>query len=167
MSGWTTSDWIGFWGAMANLLTAVVTGVGLGLAIHQLKLAAKHARTAFEDELGSEYRALARDLPVDALLGRSIAEITTGVEARPGELEDIRSTFFHYFDLCNYQAYLRHRNRVSRDTWNEWASGMRANFAKPAFVEAWAQVDTALPKSFDELRRTMREGFKTDPRDWK
>ncbi len=79
---------------LLQAIAAVATAVGVGLAWWQVRKSATAARTDFEDELDREYRALTRELPSEALLGKELTE--------PAQA-DALPHFLNYIDLCNQQ----------------------------------------------------------------
>src|SRR5262245_62145067 len=93
-------------------LAAIATGVGILIAVWQLTAHARLARSSFEDTFAKEYRAVIKAIPTKALLGRKLTP-----EERTMTLDD----FYHYIDLCNEQAYLKRRGRISGRTWREWS----------------------------------------------
>lgn len=61
--------------------------------------------------------------------------------------------FYRYFDLSNEQVFLESRGRVSKETWEMWASGIESNMQRPAFVRAWQEVSRKTNNAdFSELR---------------
>ncbi len=139
-------------------MASVVTAAGVILAWWQIRLAKQQAVMQFEDGLNSQYREIARRLPIDALLGEPLDDQTQ---------KDSLKEFFHYIDLTNEEVFLRRRRRVSLITWKDWAEGIRWNITRPAFAAAWKEIKGRSPESFNELRRLEREEFKTDPGEWR
>jgi len=94
------------------ILTGAVVAVGtVFLTYRQVKLRKEQATTQFEDELSREYRELARDLPVKALLGDGLTD-----EEFKQEFPDL----YYYVNLSNEQVFLRFEERVSKETWENW-----------------------------------------------
>ena len=144
---------------MQDNLTAVgsvVTAAGVVFAAWQLKQAAAHARTDFEDDLSREYRELSRKIPTAALLGHEVTD---------GEFAKAFPALFQYVDLTNEQVTLRMNGRVRKATWSDWSEGIASNLTRPAFTRAWSKIK-AESSGFAELRRLERTGFKDDPRKW-
>jgi hypothetical protein len=102
--------------------------------------------TSFEDQLTAQYRDIARRLPIGALLGETLEE---------AEQEAALPDFYHYFDLCNEQAFLSHRGRIRPQTWNEWREGIEQKLSRPAFEAAWREVSTRAADSFNDLRQLV------------
>jgi hypothetical protein len=131
---------------MIEIFSAVAnsaTGLGVIVAGWQLWLARRQSVTAFEDSFAREYRELAAKLPTKALLGDELTK---------DELEQHLDEFYHYFDLCNEQAFLHKQGRISRKTWTFWRDGMKSNFDRPAFKRAWKEVGNRQKSDFSELR---------------
>ena len=141
-------DWISAVGSLA-------TAIAVAIAVWQLSVGRQQARTAFEDSLSREYRTLAQRIPVKALLGEPLS-----AEAYAKAHDDL----YCYFDLSNEQVFLRQQDRVSRATWHNWSSGMRVNFALPAFADVWSEIKERAPDTFQELRWLESTGFGGDPK---
>jgi hypothetical protein len=128
--------------------SAAITAIGVVVAAYQLFEAKKQAQLQFEDSLNAQYRALLEDLPLDALLGRTLSD---------DELERTLHVFYRYFDLSNEQRYLRRCGRVSTQTWETWQEGIAQNMARPAFQQAWLKLLPDLDGSFDDLRQSTQK----------
>ena len=124
-------------------IASIATAIGVLLAAWQLWLAHRQSITAFEDSFAREYRKLMRRLPKKALLGESLTD------AEYGKAFD---EFYHYFDLCNEQAFLHERHRIRKTTWEFWCDGMTSNFRRPAFKRAWFEIASRANHDFSELR---------------
>ena len=130
----------------SNLATAVAvifTAFGAWAGVRQLRLLEQQSVTSFEDGLVDAYRGIAKDLPLDALLGADV-----GAE----EVEKHLPAFYRYFDLCNQQAFLRKQGRIRAETWRLWQEGIVSNLQRPAFALAWAEIASRAKGDFDELR---------------
>ena len=114
-----------------SLISQAATAVGVFIAGGQLYLSRKQSQTAFEDGLAQEYRAIALALPVNALLIDPLSD---------AEKVDSLKHFYHYFDLCNQQVFLRRRRRLTRKTWSLWCDGIRSNMKRSAFADQWKIV---------------------------
>ena len=130
------SDWI-------QSVAAAITAIGVLVAAYQLLEAKRQSQLQFEDSLNGQYRALLSELPLDAMLGKRLAD---------AELQASLRVFYRYFDLSNEQAYLHRRGRVTDAAWSTWEEGIRQNLARPAFAQAWAQLLPDLDGSFDDLK---------------
>ncbi len=144
---------------IASIGAAVVTIVSLPIGVFQLWASRRQAVTSFEDALTQEYRQITQQLPAEAMLGE---------EARPEWFRDhaVMSAFFRYFDLTNYQIFLRKKRRVSRTTWREWEDGIRSNMKLPAFAQAWSMIQPKRSASFADLQRLLSNVGPVDPVKW-
>lgn len=134
-------------------LSSLATTAGILIAAWQIRQSRKQAQTAFEDALAKEYRDLAATMPTKAFLGEDLDD---------KEMEDGLDEFYHYFDLCNGQVFLRQIGRISSKTWVYWCDGIRSNLERPAFKKAWKNISSRANGDFAELRLLM-EGFQLDP----
>lgn len=123
----------------------------------QVRLQKRQAITAFEDSLAKEYRDVVQQIPVGALLGRTLGEEEQGSHL---------GSFYRYIDLTNQQVFLRKTGRISAETWCYWQDGIKDVLTLPAFADAWRTLKAQAPKTFQELRRLEDEGFKKDPSRW-
>jgi hypothetical protein len=129
--------------ALLSSLGHVATGVGVVVAAWQLFLAHKQSVTNFEDGFVKEYRALVARLPTKALLGEPLSN------REHGEHFD---EMYHYFDLCNEQAFLHKNGRISSKTWEFWRDGIASNMRRPAFERAWSEIAARANDDFSELK---------------
>lgn len=128
---------------VATAVAAVFTAFGAWAAVRQLRLLEQQSATSFEDGLVDEYRDIAKELPLDALLG---------VDMGPQEVAAVLSVFYRYFDLCNQQVFLHKQGRIRTETWRLWRDGIVSNIQRPAFARAWAEIAAKATGDFDELR---------------
>lgn len=146
---YVTPEWI-------SALASVVAAGGVFLAYGQLKISKNIAQLEFEDGLSKEYRELASNIPTKALLG---------IELTEEEFQRSFDELYRYIDLTNEQVSLRQRNRVKKEAWLNWSSGIQSNLARPSFKRAWSEIKEK-SNSFQELRRLESEDFKIDPKLW-
>jgi hypothetical protein len=132
----------------------IIMAAGTLLLFWQIFQGRQQARTTFEDSLDKEYRDIIHKLPSKAVLGGPLDD---------AKFEEHLDEFFAYFDLCNQQAFLRQRDRISDDTWAYWSDGMRANLKKRAFRTAWEHVKQHATGEFNELRTLEASDFRADP----
>ena len=126
-----------------NAVASVVMAFGVAVAARQLRLTKQQASVDFEDALASQYRQIAAQLPLEALLGESLNE---------RQMKQALPTFYRYFDLSNEQAFLHGIHRVSPDTWTFWHDGFASHFQRPAFRLAWNEICARANSDFKELR---------------
>ncbi len=139
-----------------DTVAAVATAIGVCIATWQFRENGKLAQSAFEDSFDQQYRALLKEIPVDALIGKHVID---------SKKDDTRELIYNYLDLCNEQIFLRKRKRISKETWKDWSLGIEANLNKIAFQEVWGEVRSN--SSFTFLEQLENSKFKSDPADWK
>jgi len=94
------------WSTIASIATAV------GVEFRDSK---NLAQSTFEDSSDQQYRDLAMSIPVDALIGK----------ATPDDRKmDVRGLIYNFLDLSNEQVSLRKKNRITKDAWHDWCSGI-------------------------------------------
>ena len=76
-------------------LVSVTTAVGVFIAAFQLRTSSKIAQSEFEDSIDQQYRDLARGIPVDALIGKSVSE---------DKKEMTRELIYNYLDCLLYTS---------------------------------------------------------------
>jgi hypothetical protein len=138
-------------------VASLATAIGVCIAAWQIWESRKLAQTSFEDGLDQQYRNLAMDIPVDALIGKPIND---------NKKDDLREIIYNYLDLCNEQTYLRQKKRISKNRWKEWNDGIKDNLAKPAFKEVWDEIKDQAPRTFTALDFLEKGEFKIDPAKW-
>jgi len=126
-----------------SALSNVATAIGVGVAAWQLFTTRQQAATTFEDSLTNQYRTLIERIPVEALFGEALNHQTQ---------TDLLPHFYRYFDLCNEQAFLHKKGRISAQTWENWKDGITNNLERPAFATAWVQVAARASSDFNYLR---------------
>ena len=129
--------------AILSALGSVATGLAVIVAAWQLYLVHRQSVLNFEDSFAKEYRALAARLPTKALLGEPLSN---------REHVEHFDEMYHYFDLCNEQAFLHRNGRISPKTWRFWREGIASNLQRPAFERAWSEIAARANSDFSELR---------------
>lgn len=140
---------------LVRSISAFGTTTGVIFAAIQLWRSKQQQVLQFEDDIAKEYREIARKIPVEALLGKSLKED-----------DDTLNNIYTYIDFCNEQIFLRKKGRIRKVTWENWLEGIEANLKLPVFYEAWQVIQDCLPDLFSELKRLEGEDFKTDPKKW-
>lgn len=125
------------------VISNIATAVGVGVAVWQLVIANGQNVTNFEDNFAKEYRELAAKLPTKAFLGEPLTN---------KELSEHFDEMYHYFDLCNEQAFLKKVGRISDETWVFWKDGIQSNLERPAFERAWSEIASRANGNFSELK---------------
>ena len=141
-----------------NSTVSIFTTIGVLVAAFQLRVSSIIAQSEFEDSIDQQYRELAKDIPVDALIGKTV----------PSEKKEYtRELIYNYLDLCNEQTFLRKNKRVRRGTWVDWCSGMQSHLSKVEFVNVWTEIKEEAPKTFTFLEQLEKSQFQGDPSKWK
>jgi hypothetical protein len=140
-----------------DTIASIATAIGVGIASWQLWEGRRLAQTTFEDSLDQQYRSLAMQIPVDALIGMPVAQ-----EAK----QAVRENIYNYLDLCNEQIYLRKKKRIRHSRWVDWCAGIKENLGKPAFREVWEEVKNKSPETFSFLTQLEEHSFNCDPAKW-
>ncbi len=140
-----------------DTVASAATAIGVAVAAWQIWESRSLAQMTFEDSIDQQYRNLAMQIPVDALLGKDIPEDKKHV---------VREIIYNYLDLCNEQAYLRKKKRISKLRWKEWSKGIESNLKKPVFKDVWEEVKRETPEEFTALAALEKEDFNGDPASW-
>jgi len=143
---------------LLDTIANCVMALGALLIFFQIRQSKMQAMAQFEDSLTGQYRQIIHGIPVNILFGTGLSDSEAGES-----LDD----FLKYFDLCNEQAFLRQQKKIRRNTWRFWADGMKSNFSRPPFRQAWAVIKAKAPSDFSELRRLEQTDFLEDPATWK
>ena len=138
-------------------LSSVATAIGVVFAAWQIWESRRLSEAQFEDSFDQQYRELSYAIPVNALLGKPLTESKDG---------KAREAVYNYLDLCNEQVYQRSKNRISKERWREWSSGIKSNLGRPFFQSVWLEVKDSASGSFSFLERLEKDNFNTDPRNW-
>src|SRR5437773_7570046 len=126
--------------------TSIVTAIGVVIAAWQIHLNKQQTQGQFEDSFAEQYRTISSQLPLDALLGKTLSE---------SALQSSLRSFYEYFDLSNEQAFLRSHGRLRPETWSNWREGIEQHLSRPAFDQAWLKLSPHLDGSFDDLKKLL------------
>jgi len=140
-----------------NSIVSIFTAIGVLVAAFQLRVSSKIAQSEFEDSIDQQYRELAKEIPVDALIGKTVSD---------DKIELTRELIYNYLDLCNEQIFLRKKKRVRKDTWADWLTGIESNLAKSEFKKVWSEIKLESPKTFTFLEKLEESKFSEDPAKW-
>ena len=142
-------DWV--------LIASSLTAIGVVIAAWEIRQGWKLSQTQFEDSLDQQYRELAKGIPVDALIGKNVRE---------EQKELTRELIYNYLDLSNEQVFLRQKNRIRKDTWLDWCSGINSHLGKTEFQSVWQEIKAESPNTFSFLEKLEVTNFKGDPKTW-
>lgn len=143
---------------LGESLSSIATAVGVVIAAWQIWEGRQLSAAKFEDSFDQQYRSLSYDIPVDALIGKSIKE---------DEEKKARESVYNYLDLCNEQIFQRHKKRISKDRWHEWKTGIKQNLDRVFFKKTWSEIKKEAGGTFSYLERLETEQYKIDPVKWK
>src|SRR5689334_14822102 len=115
------------WPAIGSISTALAVLIGAW----QVRRGRQEAVTDFEDDLSREYRELSRMIPVNVQLGGQVDDES---------FKELFSALYQYIDLSNQQVFLRMSGRITKNTWEQWADGIRSTMKQPAFSRAWLEI---------------------------
>ena len=132
---------------MVDKISLVVTAIGVIIAAWQLWESRKISQTSFEDGLDQQYRNLAMDIPVNALIGSPVKD----------NKNKLREIIYNYLDLCNEQAYLWRKKRISKNRWKDWNEGIKDNLKKPAFKKVWDEIKQNASGTFTSLEMLEKD----------
>lgn len=138
-------------------IASIATALGVAIAAWQIRESRKISQSTFEDSLDQQYRKLAMQIPVDALIGKAVPE---------GKKAEVREIIYNYLDLCNEQIYLRAKDRIKEERWKDWQEGIMENLKKPAFREVWEEVKELSPTTFSFISKFESQHFSGDPAEW-
>ena len=141
------------WTTMASIATAI----GVSIAVFELRESQKIAQTQFEDSMDQQYRELAKDIPVDALIGKRVNDKQKLLT---------RELIYNYLDLSNEQIFLRKKKRIRYDTWLDWQAGIQSHLQKVEFKTVWDEVKAQSAGTFTSLERLEKMNFSEDPSKW-
>jgi hypothetical protein len=135
---------------LVQTIGSLATAVGVFLAWMQLRSAQTQAQVQFENGLVQfenglveQFRAIIKELPVEALLGEPLGDELHG---------KMLGVFYRYFDLCNEQAFLHTKGRIREPTWQDWFQGIKSLTGLPAFRRAFTEIQCRAPNSFGDLK---------------
>jgi len=134
-----------------ELAVSIATAIGVLVAATQLWLSKRQDQSRFEDSIASQYREIARRIPLAALLGKPLDSPV---------LDDYLRVFYEYFDLCNEQAFLADSGKLRKETWTNWRQGIEQHLSRKGFQQAWIALAPSLDGSFDHLRPLLPASLK-------
>jgi hypothetical protein len=116
---------------IATAISAIVTLIGVVVAILAVGAAHLQRRRQFETIYVQRYWVLMDQLSLDAIKGRERPQIN------PTDQHVIRS----YLRLCEDELELRREGWISEETWAIWRTGILAQIQRWPFKAVWCEVD--------------------------
>jgi len=107
----------------------LVTAVALFVTISNFR---KQLQLNFFADYTRRYQEIILNFP------ESINKDSFDIDSLPSDVRDKTLRYMRaYFDLCSEEYYLKRKNNIDNDTWDEWKTGMQFAFSKSAFIQAW------------------------------
>ncbi|WP_051305594.1 lipase chaperone [Desulfogranum mediterraneum] len=116
-----------------SFFTAVIAVCALGWQIYQSN---KQSKMQTFMTYTQRYQDILINLPV----GVESIEFKFPVEKEEKEL--ILRWLRAYFDLCSEEYFLNKNGLIQNEAWNLWEGGMKDSLKKPAFKEAWEELQS-------------------------
>lgn len=129
---------------VVSILSLFITAGALIVAIHHFK---KQLNLNFFSDYTKRYQEIILNFPEG--INREDFKISEQAEdVRDRTLRYMRA----YFDLCSEEYFLSRKGNIDKETWDEWETGIKFAFSKPAFREAWRtlNLDTIYYGKFSE-----------------
>jgi len=114
---------------IVSTIVIIITGGALCFTIARFK---KQLQLSFFADYTKRYQEIILNFP----------ESINSKDFDLGELEDsVRDKTLRYmrayFDLCSEEYFLWQKGNIDNNTWQEWETGIKFAFSKPAFQQAW------------------------------
>ena len=121
---------------IVSVIGVFITALALWFTVRSFR---KQLQLTFFADYTKRYQEIVLNFP------ESINEQGFSYESLSPEVKDKTLRYMRaYFDLCSEEYYLHRKNHIDNETWQEWETGMKFAFSKPAFSKAWGilQMDT-------------------------
>ena len=125
-----------------STVSMLITAVALGFTIGSFK---KQLQLNFFAEYTKRYQEITLNFP------ESVNEEDFSIDSLDMEIKNKTLRYMRaYFDLCSEEYFLWKKGNIDNETWNEWESGIKFAFSKPAFRQAWEvlRLDTIYYSEF-------------------
>jgi hypothetical protein len=141
-----------------EVVRSLASTIAVLVAAWQIWRSNRQAVVKFEDDIAKEYREMIRNIPINVYFGDDLS---------PEDKALARVHLYRYFELTNYQVFLRCQGRISASTWETWRDGIKANLQLSEVRSAWASISRESHITFSRLRRLIEEEYARDPRTWR
>lgn len=123
----------------------VITGVALWFTISSFK---KQLQLNFFADYTKRYQEIILSFP-ESINSKHFDLDKLKTDERDKTLRYMRA----YFDLCSEEYFLWKQGNIDDNTWQEWETGIKFAFSKPAFQQAWRVLglDTIYYGNFSEF----------------
>jgi hypothetical protein len=128
-----------------SIIAMLITAAALYVTVNSFK---KQLQLQFFADYTKRYQEITLNFP------ESINEKSFEIESLDKEIKDKTLRYMRaYFDLCSEEYFLWKNGNIDEKTWQEWKSGIRFAFTKPAFKQAWEilRKDTIYYGEFTQL----------------
>lgn len=128
-----------------STIVMVITGIALWFTISSFK---KQLQLNFFADYTKRYQEIVLNFP-ESINSKEFELDKLEALVRDKTLRYMRA----YFDLCSEEYYLWKQRSIDTSTWQEWETGMKFAFSKPAFQQAWRVLglDTIYYGKFSEF----------------
>jgi len=134
-------------------IATIVTGIGILIAVWQLRDSKVQRVRQFEDFYIQRYWSLMDELSLSAL--KSMLSLANGAPTADFEDDDLRAAY-SYLVLCEDEAELRRGGWISDVTWSLWRDYIASQLKRPPFDHAWNEIrldrEPGSPRPFEHLR---------------
>jgi hypothetical protein len=123
----------------------LITAVALWFTVSSFK---KQLQLNFFADYTKRYQEITLNFP-ECINEESFRIDNLDLEIKNKTLRYMRA----YFDLCSEEYFLWKKGNIDNNTWQEWESGIKFAFSKPAFKQAWEilSLDTIYYGEFTEF----------------
>ena len=130
---------------VVSSIVMVITGLALGFTISSFK---KQLQLNFFADYTKRYQEIVLNFP-ESINDKEFELDKLETPVRDKTLRYMRA----YFDLCSEEYYLWKKGNIDASTWQEWETGIKFAFSKPAFQQAWKILgfDTIYYGKFSEF----------------
>jgi hypothetical protein len=114
---------------IVSAIATLITAAALYVTVNSFK---KQLQLQFFSDYTKRYQEIILNLP------ESINEKSFDINKLDKEIKDKTLRYMRaYFDLCSEEYFLWKNGHIDDSAWQEWKSGIRFAFTKPAFKQAW------------------------------
>lgn len=136
-----------------NAITALATFGGFIVVIYQLRQNSKLEQSKFEYDITKRFIDITNELKFDTIYLSKEKDSDFGKHIK-NKLHE----FYQYFDLTNQEIYLKNKNKITDETWDEWEEGIIYLLKRDSFMYAWELIDkTVTEATFNELREYRKK----------
>lgn len=126
--------WASLGSSAAETISRLLIAAAIGGSLWGLLQQRKAVQTLVALDFCKRYEAWNEDAPFEIMEAQSLAELDE--ERRKSILHSVE----RYANLCSEEHALWKQGRVPKDIWAVWEHGIRQNFERPLWREAWSAV---------------------------